>query len=773
LTTNKEKSRPTKYQMVKRRVIAVEEQEEEEERKEGFSSDSDNDMEDGGDNVFDFEEGEKVGAAMVQRAKSAGSRKIYSSKMEEFRKFCRTKNLVWDNEREARGPPLTAPEMAAFYLLLQEKTDQMRSFSCVSGYRSGLAHWYNTQFMNGVGNAHWDPITNQFCMKVTNILRGYKLTVAEHKREGVMKLYEGKHPIGWEAYVYLLRMLVKKVPHADYKMLFRTLCTITLQWSCLSRANMIGKLSINHIGMAQDALTVTISKHKGDQDGSKVFPRHVYANPLNPVVCPFLHLGLYLFSIPWLGQGPALFPHDDKYWSDTVRRFLNKSLTEEEQSKLGVAIQDLGTHSIRKGAASHVSSQAQGPSDTNIDFRAGWSVNGTAQQLYKFQVRASGDHFCGRSLAGIHRTNPAFGALPPRFSKETLERIKESDWENMLGTPFSNVPVGMKKALPFLFASVCFHHEWLTSNFNQAAPLWKLPVFSRGYVHQYKGLVLWNDTVMECKESDLQSTGVPTDNSILSAVKALPQTINDQMLRNFSINGAIPINEQNLAAKLREVMMSADFRNEVFGPAATSGGSVLQAPATHNWWALFKWEGEVVAARTLPFDFVAPTESLSLAWNLYVHGNRKLLIRPLCRVPVNDIPLDRRDPNGKIIRNSVKWTKFKALMGLIERNIRQLTVDDLPNNMLLQEGESLSKLDCDFKRSDALFAKAFDRVAALLCDEQALNDKEQIRRRMQNSISTIYNLLCKKNKAPNGEVSTRPNKRHRTSQSTLSFPSCI
>jgi hypothetical protein len=586
----------------------------------------------------------------------------------------------------------------------------------------------------------------------------------------------GKLPIEWSAYVFLMRKLIEKVPREDYKMLFRTIATISLQWSCIARANMIGKLTTHHIGMEQDALTIIISKHKGDQEGAKVYPRHVYANPQQPEVCPFLNLGLYVFSLPWLGLGAnaALFPHDDKYWSDTVRRFLSKSLTRQEQSTLGVSIDDLGTHSIRKGAASFVSSQMQGPSDTNIDLRAGWSVSGTAQQQYKFQVRSNGDHFTGRSLVGIHRTDPAFCALPPHFSIQTLSRIEENDWEAMTGRLYSQVPAGLKKALPFLFASVCYHIDWLKQQYGASAALWKMPIFARGFVDKYKGFVLYDVNVQQCKEADLMATGVPVDTTILQRIGALPKVINDGLLSNFAINGAIPINEANLAAKLREVMMAAEFRADVFGQSTpTVVGPLTDPSSSRPWWQWFKWEGDVIAGRTVPFDFVAPTESLPLAWNFYVHGNKALKIRALCRVPINDIPPDRV-VDGKKQTNSAKWTKFVAMMGKVQRAIRALTSADVPADMLLLPGEPFTVLDSNYQRSDLLFAKAFDRLCSeLVLDTDATTPamQEQLtKRRLGNSISTLYNLFCKTPKL-NSDAPARPYKRHRVSfvQSTLSF----
>ncbi|CAM9693435.1 unnamed protein product, partial [Phaeothamnion confervicola] len=43
-------------------------------------------------------------------------------------------------------------------------------------------------------------------------------------------------------------------------------------------------------------------------------PRHIYANPFMPEICPFLGLGLYLLSFRVSGQeNQRLFPGKDQY----------------------------------------------------------------------------------------------------------------------------------------------------------------------------------------------------------------------------------------------------------------------------------------------------------------------------------------------------------------------------------------------------------------------------------------------------------------------------
>jgi hypothetical protein len=45
-----------------------------------------------------------------------------------------------------------------------------------------------------------------------------------------------------------------------------------------------------------DALMIVLPKHKADQEGSKAYPKAVYANPKDPVICPITWLGIKILT---------------------------------------------------------------------------------------------------------------------------------------------------------------------------------------------------------------------------------------------------------------------------------------------------------------------------------------------------------------------------------------------------------------------------------------------------------------------------------------------
>src|SRR5690349_10266066 len=76
-------------------------------------------------------------------------------------------------------------------------------------------------------------------------------------------------------------------------------CYFVLQWNLMARASNVAHLMFNHFSWEGDSMTITLPKTKGDPEGLKVFPKHVYANPFNPLVCPLLALAIHLFCLPF------------------------------------------------------------------------------------------------------------------------------------------------------------------------------------------------------------------------------------------------------------------------------------------------------------------------------------------------------------------------------------------------------------------------------------------------------------------------------------------
>ena len=60
---------------------------------------------------------------------------------------------------------------------------------------------------------------------------------------------------------------------------------------------------------------------------------------------------------------------------------------------------------------------------------------------------------------------------------EDLERLGNVGWQNILQSYYT-YPAGFRRAVPYLFASLVFHHDWLRENLSERHPLWNQPIFT-------------------------------------------------------------------------------------------------------------------------------------------------------------------------------------------------------------------------------------------------------------------------------------------------------
>ena len=153
----------------------------------------------------------------------------------------------------------------------------------------------------------------------------------------------------------------------------------------------------------QDALTIVFPKHKGDKDGKEGMVRHVYANPKDPAIDPILAMAVYMFAC--FGARSAGEGHSNLLFGaeESERRF-NKWLlaavadAEGDLAEHSTAIEDIGSHSFRKGTATFLSAMVGGPSPVSIYLRADWSLG--VQKRYILEGGGN-DQLAGRAAAGL------------------------------------------------------------------------------------------------------------------------------------------------------------------------------------------------------------------------------------------------------------------------------------------------------------------------------------------------------------------------------------
>ena len=196
-------------------------------------------------------------------------------------------------------------------------------------------------------------------------------------------------------------------------------CFLVLTWNLACRSNNTALILFNQISWAScfDCFEVFFGHTKTDQTGEDAkYPRHIYANANDPLVCPLFALALYFsccFETQQELDGP-LFPGNDQH--QRFSKMLARCIVDHQEQvfALGFLPRDLGTHSIRKGAISYLASLVGGPPAASICIRAGWTM-GRVRDIYMRYV-SSGDQFCGRCLALLPILDVGFAVSPPFFT---------------------------------------------------------------------------------------------------------------------------------------------------------------------------------------------------------------------------------------------------------------------------------------------------------------------------------------------------------------------
>ena len=133
---------------------------------------------------------------------------------------------------------------------------------------------------------------------------------------------------------------------------------LVLSWNLACKLNNMGEVYLTEINWAMyfDTFDVFFA-HTENQTGIDTkYLLHLYANQINPPICPLFALSWYFF---WccnssLDLGSLLYPGRNQH-----SRFRDACWREnvDEVNTLGFSVQDIGTHSICKGAVSYLASR--------------------------------------------------------------------------------------------------------------------------------------------------------------------------------------------------------------------------------------------------------------------------------------------------------------------------------------------------------------------------------------------------------------------------------
>ena len=197
--------------------------------------------------------------------------------------------------------------------------------------------------------------------------------------------------------------------------------------------------------------------------------------------------------------------------------------------RMGVKKGDLGSHSVRKGSITLVSSGCTvSPPMSSICLRACWSM-GPVKDTYIHYEKA-GDQFVGRSVTGISSLSKQFAVSPAYFDSSgseegTMKKIDDIIYvflsgkrDEVLGPVFLLVR--------FMFASICFHYNHLDENIAAGNPFRACAMFIAASEPIRRCAVIkfpWNKS----DETPL-FTGIPPHVIMMSEMEVLKEVILSQ-----------------------------------------------------------------------------------------------------------------------------------------------------------------------------------------------------------------------------------------------------
>ena len=309
-------------------------------------------------------------------------------------------------------------------------------------HRSALFHLYRM---------YGKKQSEAFGTDLTILLKGLKRKITSEQQSGNGRIQTGKVLLTYAMYRRLNELLLMEdTPESVFSG-----CFLCVTWNLMCRSANTVTIHLHHIEWREDCLAIYFAHMKNDQSGDrKRDPRHIYANPVDPVVCPLTALGIYLHTFGLSGtKSTALFPGTSQYdrFAKILKGFLRKHRDTLEK-EFGINVDDLGVHSIRKGAATYVSSGSTcAPPQVATNIRAGWTM-GHIQDTY-LMFESAGDQYVGRVISGLPLSCSEFAALPPEF-----ESTEDADIGFKM---FPHLPSHMNRVARYLSASVLLSIETL------------------------------------------------------------------------------------------------------------------------------------------------------------------------------------------------------------------------------------------------------------------------------------------------------------------------
>ena len=517
---------------------------------------------------------------------------------------------------------LPADVVAAWLLSLRKKNGENLT-SALNTHRAGVSSLFK-EFN--------ETQTKEYKSQMGDYFQGFRNTLAKRGQEGKVRIKTGKDPFAFPFFKFLVKTILQKNGRSYiFAHTFLLMC-----WNLMSRATNVFEIRLKNL------------EWENDQGGERSkHPRAVYANPLNPWICPILSLGIFFLVHHFNGENQKLFIGKAQYdrFVKLFHSMTNDDNFSEEMKRKGVNPRNTGTHSVRKGACRFVSSGSTAcPSFAAVNNRAGWSM-GKVKNIY-LQHEAAGDSFVGRTVAGLPILSQEFSVLPPHFQVALPEERTLID--QALSIFFPNAPENLRLVLEFCLASLVYHKRFLTENLDsQKHPLFSSPLFvSHQLVSNLKKLL---SGVRESKL--IEATGVPphvmmlkemndfktqmekTSEKLFSKQKRLLSAFFDEIDKRQLVTKDLSIQsfKEHITKVINNAVQNLPKVSRLQGESDETSERVTSEITVHH-----EWNGSF---RTVPLDFKFRDCSVRNLFLLWHFGQAELRIVPFKCLTTKDLNL--------------------------------------------------------------------------------------------------------------------------------------
>jgi hypothetical protein len=369
---------------------------------------------------------------------------------------------------------LITPRRYMEYVLTirHHRTGKYLSQSGYGNRRSALFHLFRLHNRVGFNDSFRLELTNQYKGLFREMARrANDATVEEGSVAGTTvalfsRTDESKEPLSTDLLVAIAGWLLS---YNTCDGVFAH-CFLLLTWNLACRSNNTACIKLSDMvwSTSFDCFHIFFAHSKTDQTGDESkYPRHIYANPNLPVVCPVTSLAMY-FSTCFNSQ--QLSPHcllfsgnlQEIRFSKILMKLLREH--EDEVRSMGFEVRNLGTHSIRKGASSYLTSLPGGPSAAATSIRGGWSMGNVKDRYFKYFE--AGDQFVGRCIALNPVLSESLASSPPFFS--AAPGSEDDVWLTELchfQFPALRLIDGFGKLTRMCLASLLYHRSWIFDTF--------------------------------------------------------------------------------------------------------------------------------------------------------------------------------------------------------------------------------------------------------------------------------------------------------------------